>query len=265
MTNIMLSRIRRHLTYSNLAATLAVFFAMSGGAYAASRYLITSTKQIKPSVLSSLKVKGKTGPAGANGAPGAQGPQGPAGTSGTGTPGAEGPKGAEGKAGANGESVVNTKIETSSATCKHQGGAEFKVGSGAATTACNGQTGFTETLPVGKTEMGYWSMALANKGAESGIATISFVIPLQTAPSLVFITESEEEGIEEKHHATECPGTAEEPSAAEGFLCIYTKDEKAGLFVGGEPGSTGTDLDFIPEASNSITFGTWAVTAPKEA
>jgi hypothetical protein len=29
----MLSRLRKRLTYSNIAATLAVFFAMSGGAY----------------------------------------------------------------------------------------------------------------------------------------------------------------------------------------------------------------------------------------
>ena len=38
-------------------ATLALIFAMSGGAYAASHYLITSTKQIKPSVLGHLKGK----------------------------------------------------------------------------------------------------------------------------------------------------------------------------------------------------------------
>jgi hypothetical protein len=34
--------------------TLALVFAMSGGAYAARRFVITSTKQIKPSVLKSL-------------------------------------------------------------------------------------------------------------------------------------------------------------------------------------------------------------------
>jgi hypothetical protein len=83
---------RRHLTYANVVATLALVFAMSGGALAAKHYLVTSTKQIKPSVLKTLR--GKTGPrgaAGANGATGATGatgPGGPAGPSGTiaGTP-----------------------------------------------------------------------------------------------------------------------------------------------------------------------------------
>ena len=47
----MFSRIRKRLTYANVAMTMALVFAMSGGAYAAKKYVITSTKQIKPSVL----------------------------------------------------------------------------------------------------------------------------------------------------------------------------------------------------------------------
>ena len=42
---------RRHLNYANVVATLALVFAMSGGAMAANHYLITSTKQISPKVL----------------------------------------------------------------------------------------------------------------------------------------------------------------------------------------------------------------------
>jgi hypothetical protein len=45
---------RRHLTYANVAATLALVFSMSGGALAAKHYLIDSTKQISPKVLKSL-------------------------------------------------------------------------------------------------------------------------------------------------------------------------------------------------------------------
>lgn len=59
---------------------LALFIALGGTAIAAKHYLITSTSQIKPSILKQLR--GRTGPpglAGANGANGAQGPQGPAG------------------------------------------------------------------------------------------------------------------------------------------------------------------------------------------
>jgi hypothetical protein len=92
----MLSALRKRLSYANVTATLAVFFAMSGGAYAASHYLITSPKQIKPSVLASLK--GKAGPAGATGSNGAVGPAGPAGATGP-----AGPQGPQGASGANGE------------------------------------------------------------------------------------------------------------------------------------------------------------------
>jgi uncharacterized low-complexity protein len=88
---------RKHLSYANVAATLALVFAMSGGALAASHYLITSTSQISPKVLKKLKGKtGKTGPAGATGAAGAAGaagPQGPAGKEGS--PGKEGAPGKE--------------------------------------------------------------------------------------------------------------------------------------------------------------------------
>jgi hypothetical protein len=68
---------RRHLTYANVAATLALVFAMSGGALAANHYLITSTKQIKPSVLKKLKgAKGTKGATGSRGPAGAAGPTG---------------------------------------------------------------------------------------------------------------------------------------------------------------------------------------------
>jgi hypothetical protein len=80
---------RRHLTYANVAATLALVFAMSGGALAAKHYLINSTSQINPKVLKSLK--GNAGRAGTTGAAGATGATGPAGATGpTGTTGAAG-------------------------------------------------------------------------------------------------------------------------------------------------------------------------------
>jgi hypothetical protein len=77
---------RRHLTYANVAATLALVFAMSGGALAAKHYLVESTTQINPKVLKKLRghngkkgASGKTGLTGAAGAPGAPGATGPAG------------------------------------------------------------------------------------------------------------------------------------------------------------------------------------------
>jgi len=71
-----LRSLRRHLTYSNVIATLALFFAMTGGALAAKHYLINSTKQISPKVLK--KLKGRTGRTGATGKAGLTGREGPA-------------------------------------------------------------------------------------------------------------------------------------------------------------------------------------------
>jgi Collagen triple helix repeat (20 copies) len=104
---------RRHLTYANVTATLALVFAMSGGALAAKHYLINSTKQISPKVLKALRGRtgkpgatGKEGPAGKEGAPGATGKEGPRGPEGapgpTGLPGKEGPKGERGAEGPEG-------------------------------------------------------------------------------------------------------------------------------------------------------------------
>ena len=55
----MLWRLRGHLNAPTVIATIALVFAMSGGAYAVSHYLITSVREIKAGVLGSLK--GKTG------------------------------------------------------------------------------------------------------------------------------------------------------------------------------------------------------------
>jgi hypothetical protein len=123
--------VRRHLTYANVAATLALLFAMSGGAFAATHYLINSTKQINPKVLKALKgteggsgsngangsagAAGSAGQNGAQGSSGAQGSPGPAGATGGAGPegqaGKEGPPGPEGKAGSWTALVLGSKVE----------------------------------------------------------------------------------------------------------------------------------------------------------
>jgi hypothetical protein len=105
---------RSHITYANVAATLALVLAMGGGALAATHYLITSTKQISPHVLRQLRGyrgprgrTGKQGPPGKPGGPrGPRGPEGPAGPPGlvgvqgpVGLTGPKGPRGPEGPAG----------------------------------------------------------------------------------------------------------------------------------------------------------------------
>ena len=71
-----------------IVAALAVFVSIGGTGIAASHYLISSTKQISPSVLKKLEKAGPQGPqgkpgaVGATGATGATGSTGAAGTSG---------------------------------------------------------------------------------------------------------------------------------------------------------------------------------------
>jgi hypothetical protein len=103
---------RKRLSYANVVATLALVFAMSGGAMAANHYLITSTKQINPKVLKKLTGKtGKTGAAGTTGAIGKEGPQGKEGTAGKEGPlGKEGAAGKEGKEGAAGSAIAYAHV-----------------------------------------------------------------------------------------------------------------------------------------------------------
>jgi hypothetical protein len=191
----MMQAIRRHVNATTVIAALALVFAMSGGAYAAKKFLITSTGQISPKVLKSLK--GASGAKGANGAAGAQGPAGPTGPAGT--PGAQG---AQGPAGANGTD-----------------GKEGKQGTA-------GTTGFTDTLPSGKTETGTWSARQETEEVGT-VDAISFAIPLADGleKSQVHVDTLNEPNFEEA-----CPGSAEAPKATKGNLCIYT-GVKIGLEV----------------------------------
>ena len=89
---------------STWIAILALFVALGGTAAAATHYLITSTSQIKPSVLRKLRGDtGLTGPQGPRGVTGAQGPKGETGAPGpkgeTGVPGPKGETGPEGPGG----------------------------------------------------------------------------------------------------------------------------------------------------------------------
>ena len=69
---------KHRISPAAVIASLALFFSLTGAGMAASRYLITSVSQIKPSLRHALR--GEKGPRGAQGAQGPIGPQGPAGT-----------------------------------------------------------------------------------------------------------------------------------------------------------------------------------------
>jgi len=249
----MFSALRTRFGIPGVIATVALVFAMTGGAFAA-KYLITSTKQISPSVLK--KLKGNAGPAGAPGAAGAQGPAGPAGPAGAqGEPGAAGAAGATGAKGATGATGATGSTGATGAT---------------GATGTPGFSGFTETLPSGKTETGAWTVTIGN--LEHGRGAISFAIPLAVAevPATLIQSGTPSTG--------PCAGgNAAVPKATAGNLCVYitnrinapgqTKLEAEEIRAAGtgaleKASSTGAVFYAENEKFGPTYFGTFAVTAP---
>lgn len=207
------------LSFANVTAVVALVFAMSGGAYAAGRlasggsggsgvasaaahhgargsrkkkrrYVITSTRQVSPKVLKALR--GRAGKEGAAGAAGAQGPAGPVGPGGAqGIQGEKGETGPKGETGAKGEAGANGEPWTA-------GG----------------------TVPSGKSLRGEWSVTGVAAGAGVNfINSVSYALPLSSAPTTHFIRP------EEEPLPSGCTGSVEEPGAEPGNLCVFAKEE----------------------------------------
>jgi hypothetical protein len=234
----MFSTLRTRFGLPGVIATVALVFAMAGGAFAA-KYLITSTSQIKPSVLK--KLKGATGPQGP------QGPQGPAGPAGA--------SGKDGAPGADGKSVTVAAIAEEEEECEGRGGAMVQEkGALEGVEVCNGAEGpLVDTLPGGESLTGTWGFT----GAEA-VVTISYQFRLSSAlpeGDIVFVKPSEDE-------STSCPGTEANPLAAKGKLCLYSAAEETAYLSGfGFPHSTVAGVSTYM-TGEGFGLGTWALTAP---
>src|ERR1700709_2377936 len=90
-----MSKLRSHLTYANVIASLALFLALGGGAYAA-----VSTIPAADGTIPGCYATSDGAPLGARGTTGAPGPRGTAGAQGAAAP--AGPAGLAGAAGVNG-------------------------------------------------------------------------------------------------------------------------------------------------------------------
>ncbi len=230
---------RKQLTYANVVATLALVFAMSGGALAAGHYLINSTSQFNPKVLKKLVSTGKTGAHGASGANGATGATGPQGSAGK-----EGPKGEAGSPGKEGPPNPSAAFAA-------------KAGNAETATVANGQG----TLASGNTEVGVF---VGRGTSPYQDVPISFPLPLNAAPAVRVLASG--------NTTADCAGSAASPTAAKGHLCVYettNTSKKTGVAVDPATGQEdvagrfGLFLFFEGTAGNdNAIYGTWAVTAP---
>ena len=258
----MFQALRTKFGIPGLISVLALVFVMGGAAYAAKKYVITSTAQIKPSVLKSLK--GKAGPAGANGTNGANGKDG--------INGKDGARGEAGSPGTPGKSVLTAAATTTpSGECPTVGGTKLEVeGSGTARHVCNGKEGPPGPtceggaclLPSEATETGVWSAA--DSGGSEALAQISFPLRLSVAPtSDFFVTKAEVQG---GTAPAGCPGSFGSPEAEPGVLCVY---EKFNFGFQSSPSfleideTSGTVLHLFVEVgeTEAAAVGSWAVTA----
>jgi hypothetical protein len=272
-----MSRIRKHFTFANATMTVALVFVMTGGAYAASKYVISSTKQISPKVLAALK--GKAGANGAQGSAGPAGAQGPAGAA-----GAKGETGAAGQNGTQGEKGVQGEKGTA-------GTNGFNGTPGAKGTTGPEGSPWTDkgTLPVGSSETGQWAVSGVAMGKEESFSDgISFTIELASAPgqdNSHFIGVEEGEGEPKANVPAGCKGSYKDPQAESGNLCVFankmTSLETNGLSTlknaeeeveiksppipGIGAGKSGVIITLKSTPSeqplNAVAYGVWTVTA----
>jgi hypothetical protein len=131
-----------------------------------------------------------------------------------------------------------------------------------------------DTLPSGRTLRGTFGMyghGEINNGLEAASESVSFPIPLASAPSVKVVQDGTASA------PPECPGTAADPTAAPGWLCVY-ENRAQNQRPGSYPSVTAPGSGFSPSASRfGATLivqgqgagtdwfywseGTWAVTA----
>lgn len=236
-----------------IVAIVALVAALAGGAYAAGGGLSGKQKKevTKIAQTEAKKFAGKNGAAGAQGPAGQSGAKGDAG--GTGPQGPQGPQGPEGPQGPQGPAGKP------------------------------GTTGFTETLPSEETETGSWGTPVALR---SHFESVSFNIPLATAPTAVVVQPAEMNTTEGAEAGCPWNGATGSPTAEPGKFCIYISNNTSnpglgGVFVthpaweeqGGEyVGTQGADAStfgatlhvdcFGGVEGECVGYGAWAVTAP---
>ena len=272
----MFSTLRTRFGIPGVISVIALVFAMFGGAYAASN----SSGGGK----ATASAKAKKGPRGPKGATGPAGPAGPAGPQ-----GAKGDAGANGSNGAPGAAGQSVKAENALPDPSHceEGGSKFTVGA-TTTYACNGGQGpqgpkgdpWTAggKLPKDATETGAYVVSSAGVNGAPGAHlesvsnmvydAISFDVPLASTLDSTHAIIVPDGG----SNAT-CTGSASNPTAPSGFLCVYEGEKSLTLgtpelfdpdYTFNGAGVSGAVISYPipnpPTTQTGFALGAWAVT-----
>jgi hypothetical protein len=213
--------ISRHLSYANVAATLALVFAMGGGAYAALapvhdgvihtclrksngalRVVRAGARCGRRERALAFDQRGRVGPRGATGA---QGPIGK--TGGTGK---------TGKTGAAGRSVTSATLGVGNVTCP-SGGSSFTTVSGT-TSACNGVATSFASVDAAATLAASRSVTAVQPGVGTGV----YCLKLSSTPSV---------GVASVRGDAATSGSAQVLIPAAGAACAATGDTGAEILT----------------------------------
>jgi hypothetical protein len=225
-----------------IVAILALVVALAGTAFAAAGLTSTQKKEVKKIAKQFAGKNGATGPAGPVGAPGAAGKDGAAGLNGTnGTAGQAGTTGPTGKTGPTGTTGATGQFELAA-------------------------------LPTNATLKGTWSFH-GTTGDTNGVLTnITFNVPLAAALDASHVHWAEEANFADFDEGGPgtigCTGSAQDPTAPSGHLCVYKTVVASSTFQGilkldlATPGASvpGAILGFSTSANGAIGAGSWAVT-----
>jgi hypothetical protein len=208
-------------------ALLALFFALGGSAFAAGNVLIPRNSVGTAQLKNGAVIKSKISSRTLAQLKGNRGAQGAPGPAGP-----QGPQGAQGPQGIQGVQGI-------------QGPAGPLV----------------TTLPAGATLRGMYSWAGVTAAAGyHPVVPLNYAFPLSASPAINIIAVG-------GASTAACPGTAANPQAAAGNLCIYQSRNDGNLTIQAlnevQGGKYGADLYFpIAAGANYEFLGTWAVTAP---
>jgi hypothetical protein len=148
--------------------------------------------------------------------------------------------------------------------------ASFATNAGHASSATEAvRASSATTLGRGRTERGTFGLECpAQSAGDSCRAATSFAFPLSEAPVIHYVPAG-------GNPPSECPGTAADPQAEPGALCVYEAHRTAsvasvGVFNPSDPsGASGAASPFgfgtlaVASAAGGVSaWGTWAVTAP---